>query len=178
MPVAIRRRWFAAQLIVAAVVAVPIRAQSSVSASLTATVTVVAPLSLTVTHALDFGRVLTYSAKTVTPIASTAGHFEVAGQGGSTLTVTLLMPKELTPAVGSTNLPVTGWEYLSGETPVLSGAPISFNGGALLSIPTAFPGLTSSKLYFGIGATVQVPALQPTGSYSGTGQITANYTDL
>jgi hypothetical protein len=174
----IRRMLLAAQLIAATVLATPAHAQASASGSLSITAVVATPLQLVVTHALDFGRLLVSTTKTIAPSAATGGRFELIGQGGSAVTVTLAMPSQLNPPAG-TNLPITNWTYLMSDNPTLTGTPVSFNSGTSDPIATHFQTFTgSTKLYFGIGATVQASAAQPTTPYTGTGQITVAYTDL
>jgi hypothetical protein len=178
MPVAIRRMWVAVQLLVLTALAVPSHAQSSVAGSLAITAQVVSPLALVVTHPLDFGRLLTSTTKTIAPNGATSGRFELIGQGGSSITVTLAMPASLNPAAG-TNLPVTAWTYVASNTAGLGGTPIAFNSGAPVPIALVFDSVAgTTKLYFGIGATVTAAALQSATAYTGTGQITAAYTDL
>src|SRR6185437_1995185 len=174
----IRRMLLAAQFIAATALVTPAHAQSSASGSLAITAVVAAPLQLIVTHALDFGRLLAATSKTIAPSAATGGRFELVGQGGSAVSVTLSMPSQLNPPSG-TNLPITNWTYLIGNNPTLTGTPVAFNSGTSDPIATHFQTFAgSTKLYFGIGATVQASAAQPTTSYTGTGQITVAYTDL
>ena len=174
----IRRVWLAGQFILMAALALPMQAQSSASGSLAISAQVVSPLSLVVSHSLDFGRLLTSTSKTIAPGAATSGHFELIGQGGSAVTVTLSMPAMLNPTAG-TNMPITGWTYVVSDSPALGGTPVSFNSGTSAPIPVEFQTFAgSTKLYFGIGATVTASGSQPTTPYTGTGQITAAYTDL
>lgn len=178
MAVVIRRMWLAATLLATTLVATPAQSQSSASGSIAITAVVVAPLQLVVTHALDFGRMLTATSKTIAPSGATGGRFELIGQGGSAVTVTLSMPSQLSPPSG-TNLPITNWTYLISDSPGLSGTPVAFNSGTSDPIAAHFQTFTgTTKLYFGIGATVQASAAQPTTAYTGTGQITVAYTDL
>ncbi len=178
MSVAIRRMWLGGQLLVAVALAVPGHAQSSVSGSLAITAQVVTPLALIVSHSLDFGRLLTSTSKTIAPGAATSGRFELVGGGGSSISVTLSMPATLSPPAGMA-MPITGWTYVASDGPTLGGAPVAFNSGTSAPIPLTFESVSgSTKMYFGIGATVTAGALQPTTPYTGTGQITAAYTDL
>jgi uncharacterized protein DUF4402 len=178
MSVAIRRIWLAAQFTIVAAIAAPAHAQSSVAGSIGITAQVVTPLALIVSHSLDFGRLLTSTTRTIAPGAATSGHFELVGQGGSAVTVTLSMPSQLTPTTG-TNMPITGWTYVVSDSPSLGGTPVSFTSGTSAPIAVTFETFAgSTKLYFGIGATVSASATQPTTPYTGTGQITAAYTDL
>jgi hypothetical protein len=170
--------FIAGQLMIVTALAVPAHAQSSVSGSLAITAHVVTPLALIVSHPLDFGRLLTSSSKTIVPSAATSGRFELVGQGGSSISVTLSMPATLNPTAGL-NMPITGWTYVASDGPNLGGTPISFNSGTSAPIALTFESVAgSTKMYFGIGATVTAASSAPTGAYTGTGQITAAYTDL
>jgi hypothetical protein len=178
MPAVFRRSRITAQFIIAATLAAPVGAQTNVSASLTATVQVIAPLSITVTHSLDFGKILVSTNKTVAPKDATGGHFELAGQGGSTITVNLMMPSELKPATGAP-MPITGWNYIESDSPSLTGTAVSFAASTNAPFSATFQaGAGSTKMYFGVGATVQASASQAIGVYTGTGQLTAAYADL
>ena len=173
-----RRLVFGLQVITIALIAAPAHAQSSASGTMAITAMVVNPLALIVSHPLDFGRLLTSTSKTIAPAAATSGHFELVGQGGSAVTVTLSMPSQLNPTAG-TNLPVTGWTYVVSNSPALGGTPVSFNAGTSDPIAVSFEVATgTTKMYFGIGATVTASAAQSTSAYTGTGQITAAYADL
>ena len=183
MQVAPRRTWLAAQIITAQIVAatlvaIPVQAQATAAGSIAITAQIASPLSLLVTHPMDFGRLLASTTKTVAPNGATSGRFELTGQGGSSVTVTLAMPATLNPPSGP-NLSVSAWTYLAGNTAGLSGSPIAFNAGTPVSIPLVFESVAgATKMYFGIGASVSAAALQPSAVYTGTGQITAAYTDL
>lgn len=178
MPVVIRRMWLAAQLLLATAVVTPVAAQSSGSGSLAITAQVVCPLTVVVSHPLDFGKLLAATSKTIAPNSATSGHFEIIASGGSAVTITLSMPSQLNPPAG-TNLPITAWSYVASSTAGLGGTPVAFNSGTSGPINVsmdAFDG--STKMYFGIGATVTASAAQSTTTYTGTGQITAAYADL
>ena len=173
-----RRSSFFTQLIIATTLAAPAGAQMNVSASLTATAQVIAPLAITVSRALDFGKILVSTNKTVAPKDATGGHFELSGQGGSTITVNLLMPSDLKPTTGAP-MPITGWNYIASESSLLTGTAVSFAANTNVPFAATFQaGAGSTKMYFGIGATVQASASQAIGVYTGTGQITAAYADL
>lgn len=177
----IRRAWIAAQIILTGAIALPASAQtdpSTVSASFAVTARVVAPLALVVTHPLDFGRMLSGTNKTVAANAATAGQFEISGQTGSNVSVTLSMPSVLLPVSGN-GIPVTSWVYVLSTSPSLTGSPVSFNAGAGSPVTATFSGTDgTTKLYFGIGATAQAPTSATATSYTGTGHITAAYSDL
>ncbi|MDQ2891061.1 MAG: DUF4402 domain-containing protein [Gemmatimonadota bacterium] len=178
MALAYRRIWLLGQLILAGGIALPAHAQSSASGSIAITARVVTPLVLIVSHPLDFGRLLVSTSKTIAPSAATSGRFELVGQGGSSISVTLSMPSVLNPTAGA-NLPITAWTYVASDGPALTGTAVSFPAGTTPPIPLTFENVAgSTKMYFAIGATATASAQAPTGNYTGTGQITAAYTDL
>ncbi|MEO7102609.1 MAG: DUF4402 domain-containing protein [Gemmatimonadaceae bacterium] len=178
MQASLRRLLFATPLFMAALLATPAHAQSSASGSMAVNALVVNPLALNVTRPLDFGRLLTSSSRTIAPSAATSGRFELVGEGGSAVTVTLAMPSQLTPTAGA-DLPVGAWTFVASNSPALGGAPVSFNAGATDNLAISFQSATgTTKIYFGIGATVTVSAAQPSSTYTATGQITAAYADL
>lgn len=178
MQLAPRRTWLAAQLIAATFLAIPIHAQSSATASLAITAQIVSPLSIVTSHALEFGRLALATNRTVAPNSSAAGHFELHGEGGSAVTVTLSMPVSLNPSSSGPSLPLTGWTYILSDSPALTGTPVSFSSGTSAPISVTFAASADARIYFGIGATAQSLATQPIGTYTGVGQISAAYVDL
>ncbi len=173
-----RRSRILLQLALATMMAAPAGAQMVTSASFSTSAHVVAPLSIVVTRALDFGKMLVSTSKTVGPRDGTGGQFELSGQGGSSITVNLMMPSELKPATGA-NMPVTGWNYIMSDSQLLTGTAVSFAAATNAPFAGTFQaGAGSTKMYFGIGATVQASASQALGVYTGTGQITVAYADL
>lgn len=178
MQASFRRLLFASSLFVTAFLATPAHAQSTASGSMAVNAIVVNPLALVVTRPLDFGRLLTSTTKTIAPTGVTSGRFQLIGESGSAVTVTLSMPSQLNPTTG-TNLPITGWTYAIGNTPAIGGTPVAFNAGTSDPIAVSFQtGTGTTTIYFGIGATITASAAQTTSVYSGTGQITAAYSDL
>ncbi|MEO7217618.1 MAG: hypothetical protein ABI026_05445 [Gemmatimonadaceae bacterium] len=159
--------------------ATPAHAQSSASGSLAILAQLVCPLSVAVTHPLDFGRLLTSTAKTIAPSDASSGHLRLIGQGGSAVTVTLTMPSQLSPTGGGTNLPITGWSYVVSNSAALGGTPVSFNTGTSDPISLRFDTVAgSTNMYLGIGATITTSASSAAVAYTATGQIIAAYTDL
>jgi hypothetical protein len=141
-------------------------------------ITVVAPLSLTVTQKLDFGRVLAGAKPVIAPGAANSGRFEVAGSAGSAVTVTLQMPSALTgPGV---SIPLTGWSYVASDVATLAGAtPVTFAGNQSVPVNATLAGSSgTTKLYFGVGATAGTSGSQAVGHYAATGTITAAYSDI
>jgi|GEM_PF-1432858 hypothetical protein len=179
MQASLRRLLFATPLFMAALLATPAHAQSTASGSMAVNALVVNPLGLNVTRPLDFGRLLTSTSRTIAPAAATSGRFELVGEGGSAVTVTLSMPSQLSPTAGGANLPVGAWTYVASNSAALGETPVSFNAGATDNLAISFQAATgTTKIYFGIGATVTASAAQPSSAYTATGQITAAYADL
>ena len=77
MQVVIGRMLLAGQLISITALPAPANAQSNVTAALTAAAHVVTPFALRVTHALDFGPILTSTSKTHAPNSSSAGTEQI-----------------------------------------------------------------------------------------------------
>ena len=76
-------------------------------------------------------------------------------------------------------MPITGWNYIASESSLLTGTAVSFAANTNVPFAATFQaGAGSTKMYFGVGATVQASASQAIGVYTGTGQITAAYADL
>jgi uncharacterized protein DUF4402 len=178
MPVPTRRAWLVGQLVIAAAVCVPAHAQSTASGSLPIAAVVASPLSLTITHPLDFGKLLTSTSKTVVSNTAAGGRFELSGEGGSNITVTFLVPSSISPTSGAP-IPVTAWNYMVSDTPSFGGTAVTFASGTGVAVPATFhadPG--STRMYFAVGATVTASSTAVMGAYTGVGTITVSYTDL
>lgn len=153
-------------------------AQAPASAALVASAQVINPVTILATHSLDFGRMVSSTSKVVAPNATTAGRVEVSGVPGNSVTVTMVMPSALKNAAGD-GIAITAWNFmLSSSSATLAGATAVVFSGTTASTPVWPEGTGMGKVYVGIGATVQTLAASPPGAYSGTGQVTAAYTDL
>jgi hypothetical protein len=138
-------------------------------ASATIAASIVAPISISPTTQLDFGNIapssiggsLTVStggASTATNVTELAGAsvsqgvLSVTGNGGANFSVSL--PVNVTLTSASNSMTVNNFNHDGGATPSISG------GGTRT---------------LNIGATLNVGANQPGGSYSGTYFVTVNY---
>ncbi len=153
-------------------------AQGTATASIDVLAAVISPISVAVTHPLDFGRMFAGAVKTVAANAAMAGRVEVSGQNGSAVSVTLTMPALLNGA-GATAAPVSSWNYMVSSAATLAGATaVAFSGGTPVVVAATLGGGTGVvRLYLGLGGTVNVVGAA-VGTFTGTGQITAAYTDL
>lgn len=157
------------------ITAAPLAAQSTASASLAVTGKIVTPIALAVSAPLDFGAMFAGTAKTVAPDGSTSGRFDVSGEVGAAISVTLQMPTSVTSAGGAT-IPLSNWSYMVASTAALTGAtPVSFNPTAGTAISAS---LSAGHAYFGVGATATPPSGAANGVYSATGQITVAYVGM
>lgn len=164
--------------LVALALAQPLSAQAPASATLAVSALLINPVTISATRQLDFGRTVIGTSKIVAPNATGAGRVEVSGVAGNSITITMVMPANLKTATADV-ITVTGWNFMLSQNTTLAGAiPIFLSGttGSTTASPDGTTGM--GKLYLGIGATVQTLAASPSGSYTGTGQVTAAYADL
>lgn len=153
-------------------------AQGSATASIDVAASIINPISVAVTHPVDFGRMLAGTNKTLASNAPTSGRIEVQGQNGSAVSVTVTMPSLLAGTGGGT-IAASSWSYMVSPAATLAGAiSVPFNGGTP-TVVAATLGLGTGvvKLYLGLGGTVNLTTAT-VGNYTGTGQVTAAYTDL
>jgi len=141
------------------------------------TATVVAPIGVTVTQGMVFGRLLAGSSKPASGDAR--GRAEIVGTGGTPIIMSLTMPATLVGGTGTTPLATNGWGYITAATPTLDGAVgVGFAPGTQVDVPLTIPGSGTSRLYVAFGATVVSTPSQAPCDYSGTGQITVMYAAL
>lgn len=159
--------------------AAPLAAQSTATASLSVTGKVVNPISLAVTAPLDFGGMFVGTPKTISPDGTGDGRFNVSGEAGAAISVTLQMPTSVT-TTGGASIPLSNWTYVVGTSSALTGTtPVSFNPTAGAPISTNLSGASGvGRVYFGIGATATPSASAVNGTYSATGQITVAYVGM
>ncbi len=139
------------------------------TASITATAVVAGPLSLTAGTNLDFGTVIPGTARTIDPLTSaSAGSFTLAGGANAQLSLTWVLPANLTD--GTNNLPVT-------FTPVFNGTNVQASATTLTTPVDATRRLSATGTgYIWVGGTVTPAVAQVQGTYTGTVQLTAAYT--
>src|SRR5271169_6603004 len=85
--------------------AVSLNAQNNASINVTAAVQ--QPITVTAGNALAFGNVFPGKAATVAVASASAGTFTVAGQAGTPVSMTFVLPTNLTS--GANNLPIGTW---------------------------------------------------------------------
>jgi hypothetical protein len=155
--------------------AVTAHAQSSGNATVAMTATVVQPLQVTALRSLDFGTVFVGATKTITSTSPTAGQIDIKGQSGALLSVTITMPTSLMLGSTGTGLVTNNWTYSTSISP----SPTTFPGGTATPVTLALPNTGGSPHFtLNIGATVSASVNQPSGDYTGSGQVTVAYTDL
>jgi hypothetical protein len=162
----------AAGLFVGAVCAMPVAAQSSAMASISAIAHVsgISPLTAAGVNDLDFGAVSAGTPKSPTSLAANAGRFNLAGQPTTPVSVSFTLPTVLT-GTGSATIPIT-FSATDGLlwTPY-PGTYTTFNPNAPFFTTTDSHG----ALVIGIAGTVSPPANATTGAYSGTITLTVAY---
>lgn len=170
-----RIRTLVSAALATAICGAPLAAQNTANASLSVTAKVVNPIALAVTAPLDFGSMFAGNAKTIAPDAATSGRFNVSGESGAAVNVTLSMPVTVATAGGAT-IPLSNWNYLLAPNGTFSGATaVSFNPQSATPVSTS---LTGGKIFFGLGATATPAANAVAGNYAATGQITVAYVGL
>lgn len=175
----IRIRTLVTTAALAVVGATPLAAQSTATASLSVTGKIVNPISLAVTAPLDFGGMFVGTPKSIAPDGVGSGRFNVTGEAGAAISVTLQMPTSVAASGGAT-IPLSNWSYVIGASSALTGtSPVNFNPTAGTPISTNLSGTTGvGHLYFGVGATATPSATAAAGTYSATGQITVAYVGM
>ncbi|HEX5005432.1 MAG TPA: hypothetical protein VFV65_08950 [Gemmatimonadales bacterium] len=140
------------------------------SATISATATVLTPLTLTGAAPLAFGSVYPGVAKTIAPGDATSGRFTFAGAAAAQ--VSFNFPSNPVNLTGAGTLPIGTYTGLHNTTNTTTGA-------------TAFtPGVTAvlanlsgtGALFLFIGATVSPTPTQTAGAYTGTITLNAVYT--
>ncbi len=147
-------------------------AQVTANASATATAFVqgIAPLTATTQNDLNFGTVNAGTVKTVTNLAADAARFNISGEPSFPVTVSFVLPTVLTSA-GSTTIPISfggsdGIQWTSFPATFFSFNP----NGAFLTALDAF-----GNLIVGVTGTVAPPLGTTTGTYTGTITLTVAY---
>jgi len=155
----------------AAVLANPVAAQTTATASISATADVVgiAPITAAGVADLDFGVVLAGGPTTIADPATQGGRFDLTGEPSAPVTMTYTLPTDLTGAGG--NIPIT-----FGPTDGLLWGPYptaSTTFDPNVPFLTALDGL--GNLTVGIVGTVNPPVGTTTGTYTGTITLTVSY---
>lgn len=147
-----------------------VRAQNS--ADITAQANVLTPLTVTGQQDLDFGNVFPGVASTVTVADASAGRWLTTGTSGAEVQLTFTLPAALVS--GGNSLPISFGANSGGYNVANdAGAATPFDpaGGVTTNL-----GVAPAELYVWIGGTVTPVAAQPQGVYTGTINLTVNYT--
>ncbi|GIW52294.1 MAG: hypothetical protein KatS3mg081_1649 [Gemmatimonadales bacterium] len=167
------KRFLSAVAILGAVV-LAARAAEAQSASITATATVLQPLSVTGAANLNFGNVFPGTNVSVAPTAAGAGRFELNGVAGAEVQFSLTLPSTLTSG-GSNSIPITfsstDGRYNTTADP--NTGATTFNPNA--PVTTTLHG-TTGDLFVYLGGTVSPSGTTPAGTYTGTITLNASYT--
>ena len=153
-------------LALVAVSAVAASAQNNASINVTASVQ--QPITVTAGNPLAFGNVFPGKAATVAVASASAGTFSVAGQATTPVSMTFVLPTNLTS--GANNLPIGTWtgDWNTTNSPTGTGfTPSASASAATLS--------GTGAMYVFIGATVTPAVNQVAGSYAGTVSMTVTY---
>lgn len=164
-----KRVTLAALVLVAAGV-VTAQAQTN-NASINVTATVQQPINVTAANALSFGNVLPGVNSTVGVASASAGRFDVTGQASTPVTLSFVLPTNLSDGLGNL-LPIGTWTGNHNTTNAPTGTSFTPANG-----PATFPSTLSATgtLFVFVGATVSPAVNQAAGAYSGTVQLTVVY---
>jgi hypothetical protein len=143
------------------------------AADITASATVLSPLTVVNQNDLDFGTVFPGVDASVAITDGTAGRWYITGADNAEVDLTFTLVANLTS--GGNNLPIV---FAAGDagynTTNLASAATTFdpNAGATTNLSNAATG----ELYVWIGGTVQPATGQPAGTYTETITLTVDYT--
>lgn len=143
-------------------------AQAQNNASITATATVQQPITVTGVNNLDFQAVFPGVNKTVAVGDATAGLFTVAGQASAPVSMTFVLPANLT--FGANNLPIGTWTANHNTSAAPTGTSFTPSAAATLANLSA-----TGNLYVYLGASVAPAINQVAGVYTGTVSLTVVY---
>jgi hypothetical protein len=143
------------------------------AADITASATVLSPLTVVNQNDLDFGDVFPGVDASVAITDATAGRWYITGADNAEVDLTFTLVANLTS--GGNNLPIV---FAAGDAGYnvanVPGAATTFdpNAGATTNLSNAATG----ELYVWIGGTVQPATGQPAGVYTETITLTVDYT--
>jgi Domain of unknown function (DUF4402) len=146
--------------------AVSLNAQNNASINVTAAVQ--QPITVTAGNALAFGNVFPGKAATVAVASASAGTFTVAGQASTPVSMTFVLPTNLTS--GANNLPIGTWTGNWNTSNAPTGT--SFTPAVTASAATLS---ATGQMFVFLGATVTPAVAQVAGSYTGTVSMTVTY---
>lgn len=158
-------------LAVLAILAVGAASAQAQTANISATATVLTPLTLTGAAPLAFGNVYPGVAKVIAPADGGSGRFTFAGANGAQVSFTFpTNPTNLTS--GGNNLPIGTYTGVHNTTNTVAGGT-NFTPG----VPATLATLSGTgALFLFIGATVTPTITQAAGAYTGTITLNAVYT--
>lgn len=165
--------WRVATVVVlVAALGAPVTAQAQNSADITAQANVLTPLTVAGQQDLDFGDVFPGVASTVTVANASAGRWLTTGSSGAEVQLAFTLPANLVS--GGNNLPISFGASSAGYNVANNaGAATTFDpaAGATTNL-----GVAPAELYVWVGGTVTPAVTQPQGLYTGTINLTVNYT--
>jgi hypothetical protein len=145
-------------------------ARASGFLALTLSVVSAAHGQVTTLSPLAFGTVITGTSTSVAPTSASAANWKVHGKVGIAGIITLTLPSTLARTGGGTGMPVafcsTCAVYQINNSSPVGGTTFNPNASLILTI------VVLSDLYLWLGGSVNPPAAQAPGSYSGTVVIT------
>lgn len=151
---------------------VPAVARAQNSADITAQANVLTPLTVTGQQDLDFGDVFPGVASTVAVADASAGRWLTTGSSGAEIQLAFTLPANLVS--GANTLPIVFGANSAGYNIAnIAGAATTFDPA---SGATSNLGVAPAELYVWIGGTVTPAVTQPQGLYTGTINLTVNYT--
>ena len=143
--------------------------EAQTSASINATATVLAALTVTGASDLQFGNVTPGVNKTIAITDAGAGRFDITKAAATGVALSFTLPADLT--FGANNLPIGSWTGGWNTSATPAGAT-TFTPSASAT-NTAVTGGTTISVY--VGATVSPAAVQAAGAYTGTVTMDAVY---
>jgi hypothetical protein len=131
------------------------------SASINATATVLAAITVAAGNDLQFGNVTPGANKTIAIADAGAGRFDVTKAANTGVTLSFTLPANLTS--GGDNLPIGTWTggWNTAQTPAGATAFTPSVGGTNTAVTAG------TDVYVYVGATVSPAAAQAAGSYTG-----------
>ncbi len=144
-------------------------AAQALTASISATATVLQAITVSPDNALDFGNVTPGVNRTVAPSDAGAGRFTITKAAGTGLSLSFVLPANLVS--GGNNLAISGWTGAWNTSATPTGATSFTPSASAYNTGT----VAGSTVVVYVGATVQPTAAQAAGSYSGSVQMTAVY---
>jgi len=156
---------------VLALVASPATAQTTANASIQALAFVqgVAPITATGVNDLNFGTVIAGTPTAPTNLASQGGRWDITGEAGAPVTVSLTLPLTLAGPGGTIPISFSATDGLHWSPFPTTNTTFNPQVPYLTNIDA------SGNLTLGISGTVSPPTGTTTGNYTGTITLTVSY---